>query len=166
MDVTIINFIQNNFHNPFTDFIFPLITALGTGSAIWLIVAVFMLITKKYRRWGIVLLTAIVLTFIVGEVVLKPLIARLRPFTLYPSIPLLINPPLSFSFPSGHASSSFAAATVLWHVKRKWGIAAVTVATLIAFSRVFLFVHFPSDVLAGAFLGFCIATLACRICKK
>ena len=165
MDIAILNFIQNNFHNPVTDFIFPIITALGNGSAIWLATAVCIIHSKKYRQWGIVLLLAIILTFITGELILKPLIARPRPFTLHPYT-LLIKPPFGFSFPSGHASSSFSSATVLWHIKRKWGAAAVAVATLIAFSRVFLSVHFPSDVLTGAFLGFCIATLICRICEK
>jgi undecaprenyl-diphosphatase len=165
MDAAILNFIQNNFHNPVTDFIFPIITALGNGSGIWLAIAVCIISTKKYRRWGVVLLLAIILTFITGELLLKPLIARPRPFTLHPYT-LLIKPPFGFSCPSGHAGSSFSSATVLWHVKRKWGVAALILSVLIAFSRMFLFVHFPSDVLAGALLGFGIATLTCRICKK
>lgn len=165
MDVAILNFIQNNFHNPVTDLIFPIITALGNGSGIWLTIAVFLIYIKKYRRWGVVLLLAIILTFVTGELILKPLIARPRPFSLHPYT-LLIKPPFGFSCPSGHASSSFSSTTVLWRVKRKWGVAALILSVLIAFSRVFLSVHFPSDVLAGALLGFGIATLICRICEK
>lgn len=156
MDTIVLEFVQNNFHNGFTDFIFPIITSLGNAGTIWLIIGVGLVITKKYRRYGILLFVTLALTYSLGEFVIKPIVARPRPFLEFPGRVLLIPPPHGYSFPSGHAGSSFAATVVLWQTNKKFGIIALILASLIAFSRVFLFVHYPSDVLAGTILGiFC-----------
>lgn len=167
IDIGIINMIQNHFHNSFTNTVFPLISALGNSGIVWLIIAAIMIITKKYRRWGVVLLIAMAITYVTGELILKPLIARPRPCdVLVYAHNLVLRHKHGYSFPSGHAGSSFTAATVLWKANRKWGIAAVTLASLIAFSRVFLLKHYPTDVIAGALLGFLIATLVCYLYQK
>ncbi len=154
MDYQILNFIQNNFHNGFTDFLFPIITSMGNAGTVWLIIGVCLVATKKYRRYGILLFVTLAITYSLGEFVIKPIVARPRPFTEFPGrVALLIPPPRGYSFPSGHAGSSFSAAVVLCHINRKFGIPALILAFLIAFSRVFLFVHYPSDVLCGALLG-------------
>ena len=106
------------------------------------------------------LLAVLAITFLVGDVVLKNWIQRPRPFQEMP-VELLIPPPESFSFPSGHTSSSFAAASVIYRVRKSWGIAAFILAVLIGFSRLFLFVHYPTDVLAGAVLGLLVGNLVC-----
>lgn len=153
LDVSIMNFVQQNLHNRFTDTIFPIITMLGENGFIWLFLILILLISKKHRRCGAMLLISLALTFFWGEIVLKPIIARPRPFMDHPGVPLLIPPPNGFSCPSNHASSSFSVATMLLFYHKKAGIASLILASLIAFSRVFLFVHYPSDVLAGALLG-------------
>ncbi len=163
MDVAIITFIQNHFHCGFTDSVFPIITALGNAGAVWLVIGTCLIITKKYRAYGFLIFAALALTYTLGDLVIKPIVARPRPFTEFPGRILLIPAPGSYSFPSGHAGSSFSGATVLWHANRKFGIPAFTLAVLIAFSRIFLFVHYPSDVLAGAVLGVSCALLVIHL---
>lgn len=122
-------------------------------AALWIVAAIVFLFDKKTRLCGLALLLAMALTYVAGDVILKELIMRERPFTVYGVSDLLINKPHSYSFPSGHAGSSFAALTVIFSMNKKMRIPASIYALLIAFSRVYLFVHFPSDVLAGALLG-------------
>ena len=90
---------------------------------------------------------------LIGNEILKPLIARARPCHIDMAVELLVERPTSFSFPSGHTCSSAVGATVLTLANKKFGYAAIPVAALIAFSRLYVFVHFPTDVLVGAILG-------------
>lgn len=97
---------------------------------------------------------------LVGNVCLKNLIARPRPCWLDSSVRLLIADPTDYSFPSGHTLSSVIGATILTKTDRRFGYAAIPLAALIAFSRLYLYAHFPSDVLAAAVLGVMIGELA------
>ncbi|NLJ31230.1 MAG: phosphatase PAP2 family protein [Clostridiales bacterium] len=153
MDIQILNFVQEHCHNGLTDFIFPLITSLGNFGAVWIAAAVALLISKKYRAWGVMLLAVLLLTHVLGEYLIKPIVARPRPFLAFPGRILLIRPPAGYSFPSGHTATAFCSAVILWKADRRFGISAAVLAALIAFSRVFLFVHYPTDVLAGLILG-------------
>lgn len=144
---------------PFLDLLMPKITALGNSGAIWLLAAAGLLCTKKYRKQGVLLLGGLVLGVLVGNVCLKNIVARPRPCWLDPTVPLLIETPMDFSFPSGHTLSSAIGATILTRTDRRFGWAAIPLAVLIAFSRLYLYVHFPSDVLGGALLGLCIGWL-------
>ncbi|MBW7572521.1 phosphatase PAP2 family protein [Caproiciproducens faecalis] len=166
MDEFILIFIQNHFHNGFTDLFFPFITVLGNAGLIWVVSGLCLICTKKYRFYGVMLLAALVLTHTLGEGILKPLVARPRPFAVYSGYHLLIAAPRGYSFPSGHAGAAFAAAFVLGKANRRLGIPAFALAFLIAFSRVFLFVHYPSDILAGAILGVLSAGFICLLFKK
>lgn len=152
-DAAVMTYIQENLHNALTDFLFPIITCLGEAGAVWLLTAAVLLCFKKTRTTGILVLVTMALTFLTGELGLKNLICRPRPCHTFPEVPLLVPCPDSFSFPSGHSASSFTAAVMLFlrHKKQAWP--ALILAALIAFSRVFLFVHYPTDVLAGALLG-------------
>lgn len=166
IDEAIIFFIQTYFHNPITDFFFPLITALGDAGVIWILAAILMLCFPKTRRWGIILGIALAVTFLINDLLIKPAVQRPRPCDLYPAVDLLIQRPDSYSFPSGHSASSFASSVVLLHCNRRLGIAALILACFIAFSRVFLFVHFPTDILTGALLGSGTALFLCAGLKK
>lgn len=152
-DAAVMEFIQNHLHNAFTDTVLPVITWLGEAGAVWIILSLILLCFKKTRVTGVLTLTALLLTFLTGELGLKNIICRPRPCHTFPEVPLLIARPDSFSCPSGHSASSFTAAVMLFlrHKKQAW--LALTLAALIAFSRVFLFVHYPTDILAGALLG-------------
>ena len=152
MDLSILYFIKEHFHNGFTDPLFTGVTYLGEIGAIWVVIGLLLCLKKQYRTSGILLLAALLCTFLLGDCLLKNLVQRPRPFQEIPTT-LLIAPPAGFSFPSGHSSSSFAAAFILYRTKKIWGVAAFLLAVLIAFSRLFLFVHYPSDVLTGALLG-------------
>lgn len=153
--------------SPFLDFWIPKLTALGNGGILWIILALVLLLIPKTRRCGISLVIALLLVFLLGNCLLKPLLARPRPFMQSADVTLLIPPPSDFSFPSGHTYSGIAAAIVIWYYHRRWGIAAMILALLIAFSRLYLMVHFPSDILGGILLGiFCAITAITFTNKK
>jgi len=152
-DNTVQEFIQTHMTSAFLDFIMPFITKLGSGGMIWIVVALAFLRSKQYRINGFMLIGSLLLCLLIGNLTLKPLVARIRPCDMNTAFPLLIARPTDFSFPSGHTMSSFAAASVIFHANPSMGIVAFVLASLIAFSRLYLYVHFPSDILAGIVLG-------------
>ena len=162
LDWAILQAIQN-LTCPLLDFLMPKITALGNSGAIWMAAAVGLICTKKYRRQGILLLGGLLLGAVVGVAGLKNLFARPRPCWLDTSVPLLIAVPQDYSFPSGHTLISAIGATVLTKIDRRFGVIAIPLAVLIAFSRLYLFVHFPSDILGGAVLGVAIGIVIIRL---
>ena len=162
-DQTILYWIHDNLSCGALDALMPKLTLLGSGGAIWLLAAGVMLCTKKYRRQGVIMLASLAVGVLVGNVCLKNLIARPRPCWLDDSVKLLIASPTDYSFPSGHTLSSVIGATVLTKTNRKFGWAAIPMAAVIAFSRLYLFVHYPSDILAGAVLGVVIGLAAYRV---
>ena len=156
-DLPILDWIQSNMANPFLDKIMPIITVLGDAGIFWMICAAILAITKKYRRIGFGMAIAMALGLLVCNVTLKPLVARIRPYdlqeTLGVTINLLIEKQHDFSFPSGHTIASFEACTVILLGSKKLGIPATLLAILIAFSRLYLYVHYPTDVIASVILG-------------
>lgn len=155
IDYTILQFIQG-LRNPVMDKVFVFITRLGDNGLIWLSLAIILLLFKKTRKCGITIIVGVALTFLLGDKIIKHLIARDRPFLSYPLLPpakLLIKAPTGYSFPSGHTASSFCAATAIFFHNKRFGAAAFCMAALIAFSRLYLYVHYPSDVLLGIILG-------------
>ena len=165
-DWTILHWIQNMLVCPAMDFLMPKITLLGNGGAVWILSAIGLLATKKYRKYGAFLLAGLAVGVLTGNLTLKPLIARPRPCWLDSSVQLLIANPTDYSFPSGHTLSSVIGATVLTKANRKFGLAAIPLAALIAFSRLYLYVHFPTDILGAAVLGMAIGLLTCIIGDK
>lgn len=163
-ETEILNMIQN-IKNPFFDGFFSTVTHLGDGGLIWICIAAAAIIygcVKKRKAaalCGITMLTALILGVISGNLILKPLVARQRPFDGL-DIALLINAPTDFSFPSGHTLSSFAASVSILFYSRRWGVAAVALACVIAFSRLYLYVHFPTDILGGIILGIICAAVS------
>ena len=143
----------NNLHNPILDKIMIAVTSLGNAGLIWIGIAVFLLFIKKTRKCGILMLISMALGLILGNGVLKNLIARDRPCWIDTNIPLLIPNPHDFSFPSGHTLASFEAAVMIFLHNKKWGSISFILAALIAFSRMYLFVHFPTDILGAMILG-------------
>lgn len=165
LDFYILDLIQN-LRCPFLDFIIPRVTALGNGGMIWILMSLIMCINKKYRKTGITVLAALLAGFIICNIIIKPLAARPRPCWIDTSVPILINVPSDYSFPSGHTLSSFIAAFVLLFSGNRFGYAAVVLAALIAFSRLYLYVHFPSDVLGGIFLAALISYVVLGVSNK
>lgn len=155
-EIEILKSIQAFLGCGFLDFIMPVISALGNGGILWILTAGILICTKKYRKSGILILLCMLLGLLIGNLALKPLIARPRPCWIDTEFPLLIDNPSDFSHPSGHTLSSFIAAFVLLKTDRRLGIPAISAAVLIAFSRLYLFVHFPTDILGGILLAWLI----------
>ncbi len=140
-------------HNGFLDTILPVISSFGNSGIGWIVLSIILLCIPKYRKAGLAMALALIFCLIIGNITLKPLIARPRPYSYFPEMQLLIPPLEDFSFPSGHTFASFASATALFLFHRKEGTAAYILAAVIAFSRMYFYVHFPTDILAGIILG-------------
>lgn len=145
--------------------IFKVITTLGEGGVLWIILGLLLLVNKRTKWMGITVLAALLFTLLVGNLTLKPLVARPRPCWRHPEIPLLIANPTDFSFPSGHSMSSFAAATAVLMWNWRAGIAALAGAVIMACTRLYFYVHYPTDIVAGLLIGVVLGILAYRIVK-
>ncbi len=167
MDMAILQGIHAACVSPFMDALMPFVTMLGENGFIWLIIAIVLLARRDTRQWGLVMLAALVIDLVCVQV-LKMLVARPRPFMADPSIQLLIDPPDGSSFPSGHTSASFCAACVLLFIpiRRVWKVFGMVLAALIAFSRLYLEVHYPTDVLGGLLIGVAVAVACCLIYRR
>jgi len=152
-DSSILLQIKDNMHGPIMDKIMVISTYLGNGGLIWIIIATLLIINKKYRKIGFMALLALILSTILGDEILKNVVKRIRPSADISVVNLLISKPLSYSFPSGHTTSSFAVAGVLSKYFKNYALEFFSLASLIAFSRLYLYVHYPTDVLAGIVLG-------------
>ena len=167
-DLPVLDWIAENLTFPQLDRLMPLITKLGDHGIFWIGLTVLLLLMPKCRKAGLSMALALVMGLLVCNVVMKPLFARIRPYDYQllihnRVIPLLIQAESDFSFPSGHTIASFEAATALCIRNRESGIPALILACLIAFSRLYLYVHYPTDVLCSVILGIGIAFLASKI---
>ncbi len=153
LEFYILNFIQEYLRTPWLDCIVPFITRLGDKGMIWIILAVILLVLPKTRKTGAAVAIALVLETLCCNVILKPLVGRIRPYDVNTAVSLLITAPKDYSFPSGHTAASFAAISALFFRKNQLWIPALILGMAIAFSRIYLYVHYPSDVLAGILLG-------------
>lgn len=165
-DLTIVTWIHEHLSCAFLDWLLPFITTLGNSGFIWLVFSVLLLWNKKTRPYGVMCALALLMTTLIGEFAIKNLVGRLRPFSHLPQLTLLISPPSGFSFPSGHSSSSFAGALCIYFMDKKLGRCALVLAGLIAFSRLYLTVHYLTDVACGIALGIACAYLSRWICRK
>lgn len=152
-DFAILDWIQLHLRCGFLDFLAPRITALGDHGFFWILLAAALLLRPKTRRMGAAVALSLLLEFAACDLLIKPLIARPRPCDLNPAVALLIPRPYGCSFPSGHTGASFASAFALLRCKSPLAIPALALATLIALTRLYLYVHFPTDVLGGLLLG-------------
>ena len=142
-------------HNDVLDFIVPKITMLGDAGWFWILVTLLLLILPFNRKLGVQSAIALVITAIICNLILKPGIMRCRPCWLEPDVQLLVKIPHDYSFPSGHSNASFAVATAIFTRNKKLGIPSLLLASLIAISRMYVFVHWPTDVLVGTLVGIC-----------
>ena len=152
-DFAILDWISDTLVYPLLDPIFAFITFLGDAGWFWIALTVLCLCFRKTRRIGISMAISLVFSLLVTNLTLKPLVNRPRPYELR-EISLRVEPPHDASFPSGHSSASFAAAFALFWEDKKRGIPALVLATLIAFSRLYFYLHFFTDVLGGSLVGF------------
>ena len=152
-ELSMLDWIQTNLRNPIMDQLMPAITALGNSGLIWIVLAGVLILVPKCRKAGGAVLAGLVLEVVCCNLVLKPLVARIRPCDVNTAVQLLIARPGDFSFPSGHTGASFTAASALYFSRNRLWVPSLMLAVLIAFSRLYLYVHYPTDILAGALLG-------------
>lgn len=165
-EIGILDFIRETFSCKFLDYFFVSITRLSDKGIFWIILAIVLLCFKKTRKTGICLGAVLLIGEISGNQILKKIFERPRPYTVNPNIELVIDKLSSFSFPSGHSRCAVECAVVIFANNKKWGIAAIVLAVLTCLSRMYLYVHYPTDVLAGAALGIIDGLLAIFIIKK
>lgn len=170
-DLPVLDWIAENLYCGFLDAVMPVITLLGDAGIFWIAIAAVLLFIPKYRKVGLGMGVALILGLLVCNVAMKPLIARPRPYDYQlehfgVTVKLLIEAQHDFSFPSGHTIASFEAATVLLLHSKKAGIPAMILAALIAFSRLYLYVHYPTDVLTSVVLGVAFGLLGNWLVQK
>ena len=153
IEIQILDWMQN-IRTPFGDIIVPLISGLGNAGIIWIALTLVLLVIPKTRRSGLIMALALIADLILCNGILKNLVARTRPYDVNTVVNLLIEKPVDYSFPSGHTAASFAAVTALYLAgeKKLWKPALV-LSILIAFTRVYLYVHYPTDILGGIAVG-------------
>ena len=154
-EASIILWIQENLRGAL-DGLWLFITHLGDDGILWIIMGIVLLFWKKTRPIGFTVLISLLFDFLIVNVTLKDLIARPRPFVVNEAItPLITDVSPYRSFPSGHSGGSFAAMFALYRwVPKKIGIPALVLAALVALSRLYVGVHYPTDIIAGCIIGF------------
>jgi undecaprenyl-diphosphatase len=165
-ETDVLIWIQENMSGGITDPLMEFVSYSGDYGAIWLIIAVALMIYKPTREAGVVMAAAVLMGHVLNDWMIKPLVERPRPFVEDPSLLLIIDPPGGYSFASGHTVKAFAAAFALFIYDRRWGSFLVAYAALMGFSRIYLMVHYPSDVVAGAFIGIMCAAAAYAVMKQ
>ncbi len=150
----------------FLDWFFAFFSYIGEVGIIWIAAGVALLFFRKTRAAGVMVLTALALGFLIGDIGIKHLIQRPRPFLVNTDVNLFISAPSGFSFPSGHSTAAMAATTVLLCTHKKLGFIALPVAVLIMLSRLYNYVHYPTDVLCGAVLGIFSALVVVFVFRK
>lgn len=167
LDANILLWLQEYFRREWMTPVWTLITSLGDGGWLWIVLSVILLIPKRTRRVGITALLALGIGALITNAALKNIVARTRPYEVINGLILLVEKQSDFSFPSGHACASFAAAMVYYkRLPKKYGVPAVVLASLIAFSRLYVGVHYPSDVIAGILVGMFSAWAARKLAEK
>lgn len=156
MELSILNFIQS-LRNPIFDLFFEVLTTLGNRGELFFALIFVVMLNRKNWKFGRYTLFALILTVASVELIFKPIVQRPRPFIANPAVLLIIDQPSGFSFPSGHAASAFVVAMMFYLNNMPYKKTIMVCAALMAFSRLYVYVHYPSDVIAGSLLGIFIA---------
>lgn len=153
LDLSILDFIRNTLSSPVADIIMKCLTYSIEYGAMAILVFIVMMFVKKMRKTGFAVMGATLSVLLFGELILKHIVCRPRPFTVNSAIDIIIKAPSGFSFPSSHTATCFAMATAIYLFHKRLGIIAYIYASLVAFSRMYLYVHYPSDIIGGIALG-------------
>ncbi len=152
-ELAALDWIQTVFRCAFLDKLLPAVSQICNHGEVWVVLALLLLLIPRTRRLGLGLAIALLIDFVCCNLVLKPLIARSRPCDVNTAIELLVKRPHDYSFPSGHTAVSFTAVAALFCARSKLWIPSCVLAVVIAFSRLYLYVHWPTDILGGLVLG-------------
>ena len=162
-DFAVANYFMDNFGSPFWDKVMVTITSLGDAGVFWIACGIVLLIFKKTRTCGVALLFSLAISFLLSQLVLKELVDRPRPFQVIKEMELLIAAPRGSSFPSSHTVTAFASAMSIFCFNKFFGTPALLLAAAMGFSRIYLGVHFVSDVVLGAVFGLTMGFILTRI---
>ncbi|MBO5209765.1 MAG: phosphatase PAP2 family protein [Lachnospiraceae bacterium] len=167
LDADIVMFFQEYVRNPVLTKVLTFFTTLGNVAMIWIAISLGLSIYRRTRQIGLMGIFALLGSLLVNNIFLKNIVDRARPYEVIEGLKLLIREPVDSSFPSGHTASSFAVACILFRkLPRKWGIPALVLAGIIAFSRLYLGAHFLSDILFGMLSGILISYMAQWLVEK
>lgn len=159
----ILLWIQEHLRCAALDPVMRFITTLGDGGILWIVLTVLLLLFKRTRRTGVYCAAAMLLTLLAVNLTIKPLVRRTRPYEVVEGLRILVGRQSDFSFPSGHSSNSLSCAWTIFRLApRRWGIPVLALAIAIALSRLYVGVHYPTDVLAGAAIGIGLSELVLR----
>lgn len=163
LEAQILFWIQENLRISMLNPILKIITTLGNGGAFWIVIALLLMAFRKTRRAGICCALALILDLIAVNMLIKPIVNRARPYEILDMLSPLIPPVGDASFPSGHSAASFAGAWALMRcMGKKWGAPMLILAGLISLSRLYVGVHYPTDVICGAAIGIALGEAAVR----
>lgn len=155
-DETIVLYIRENISCSFLDTVMKSISFLGDNGMIWIVITILLFLfgkkQKYYRTWGSIMGLSLLGSAFITNIILKPFFARIRPYNTL-LLPIIIPPLSDYSFPSGHTTAAFAVAMVLWRMNRILGSITFLFAILLGFSRIYLALHYTTDVFAGAAIG-------------
>lgn len=177
-DLPILDWIQANLQSGFMDTIMPIITMLGDGGIFWIVCSVLFMLFPKTRRMGLAMGIAMAMGLVICNMILKPVVGRIRPYDFQIQMlnktwndilvggKLLMDLPHDYSFPSGHTIACFEASVAIMLSNKKLGIPALIIAVLVAFSRMYLYVHYPTDVIVSVILGSLFAVIGHIIAQR
>ena len=165
-DNYILNIIKRYVHNKYLDIIMPITTVMGNLGVIWILIAIILILDKQYRVVGNSIILTLIISTIVGEGIIKHIVRRIRPCNKLENINSIGLKPKSYSFPSGHTLSSFAAAEMLSIYFTQYKLVFMLIAFLIALSRLYLYVHYPTDVISGIIIGVICSKIIFAVLQK
>ncbi len=152
-EIEIIKYINHHLTHPVLDVIFKFISFLGDKGWMWIVIALMLICFSKTRKSGVCNAIALILCLVITNLCIKPLVDRLRPYEVDTALKIIIPHLSDGSFPSGHTCASFASVFAISKYYKKWSVPLYVFAVLMGLSRLYLCVHFPTDVIAGALLG-------------
>lgn len=165
-DGELLLWIQEHIRMEWLSMVMKFITHLGDAGFVWIVITLCLLIYKGSRREGFLCACSLLLVLLINNIILKNVVARTRPYEMVEGLQRIIEAQSDFSFPSGHTGSSFAAAVVIFlRLPKRYGILAMVLAVLIGLSRLYVGVHYPTDVIAAAIIGTAAAVFVCKFAE-
>ena len=162
----ILNYIQEHCRSGIMDVLMSIVSIMGKLSWMWVVLAIILLIIKKTRKCGVTLTIDLIFNFVAGNLIIKPIVSRIRPCVLNRTVQMVSSIPFDASFPSGHTLFAFGAATIIFIYNKGLGVLAYLFAMVMAFSRMYLYMHFPTDVLLGGIFGIIFAVIVYSLQKS